>query len=364
MFFRKKPKKLDSKVRFQHRQFTTKLGTARTYKRQARSVPELKVDKFFAKIGLRSRWSQIMLGLIIAGFLYLIYVPNFLSLQTIEISGVSESQARDLEMALRDEIANVGFYNPQSNLLFFDEGLVQKALEKVPSINIVTEFKRNIREQSITINAEAKYEKYLVATTDKVYDVYNDGTLRSESGINRRDWDSHENAQMLKVLLHSNVIPENNKMFFHPDLYKQINSLTESFKSLDGQILSHLTFKEPKDKQEEQKLIPVDNELGQSEVEAKTEIEQPEPESKSSEPPQINLPINSSEIYAVFYKNNDKRLTYRVIFDVTRDAKKSVEDLKLLLSQTTPERYAQLSYIDLRLENKAFICLQNTPCAQ
>ncbi len=245
MFFRKKPKKLDSKVRFQHRQFTAKLGTARTYKRQARSVPELKVDKFLAKIGLRSRWSQILLGLIIAGFLYLIYVPNFLSLQTIVITGVSESQARDLEMALRDEIANVGFYNPQSNLLFFDERLVQKALVKVPSINFVAEFKRNIREQSISINAEAKYEKYLVATTDKIYDVYNDGTLKSESGINRKDWESHENQQMLKVLLHSNVTPENNKMFFHPDLYKQINSLAEYFNSLDGQALAYLDNERP-----------------------------------------------------------------------------------------------------------------------
>ncbi len=366
MFFKKKKPKLDSKVRFQHKQFATKLSSARSYRRQARAVPESSLDRLFAQIGLRSRWSQALAGLALAAILYLLYIPNFLSLQTINIVGLSESQARDLEIAIRDEIGSAPFYNPQRNLVFLNNQLIDYAALRVPSVYEIKMVKKDFANQSIYIEAESKYEKYLVATPEKVYDVYNDGTLKKESGLRRDQWPDLVNPNMIKVLLHQNINAEENRLFFHWDLFDKIIQLSELIKSVEGQELAYVTFKEPQAEPIKEELKPV---VAEEELAAEAPAEEPKVEEPALEPelkplPSLDLPINSSEVHMVFYKNNDRRLTYEVIFDTTRDAADSVNDLKLLLSQTNPDRYNQLAYIDLRLETKAFVCLVNSPCSK
>jgi hypothetical protein len=79
--------------------------------------------------------------------------------------------------------------------------------------------------------------------------------------------------------------------------------------------------------------------------------------------PKLSLPYNSSEVYVVYYKNNDVRRTYKVIFDTTADPVQTMDKLRLLLAQTEASRYNRLYYIDLRIPDKAFICLENTACA-
>ncbi|HEX3099924.1 MAG TPA: hypothetical protein VHQ41_03040, partial [Patescibacteria group bacterium] len=63
MFFKKKKPKIDPKIRFQNRQFNQKLHEARTFKRTARPVPEGAIERFLRKIGLGSRWLQILIAL-------------------------------------------------------------------------------------------------------------------------------------------------------------------------------------------------------------------------------------------------------------------------------------------------------------
>lgn len=368
MFFKKKKPKLDPKVRFQHKQFASKLQSARTYRRQIRAVPETSFDKFFAQIGLASRWSQILVGLILLGSLYLVYMPNFLSLQNIVISGLSESQARDLEIAIRNKIANQPFYNPQSNMLFLSTDLVSSASSDVVSVARIVSVQRNFSEQTLIIEAESKYEKLLVATPDKVYDVYNDGVLKGEAGVSRDDWGSVVNPNMAKLMLTHNIAGHTGQKFFQDNLYPKIVELLDLVKIIEGQQLAYLSLKE------EQKVAePVPLEASEPPDGAGPDQNPADPEQEPNSVPvetalakpeivTVDLPVNSSEIHAVFFKNNDKRKTFRVIFDATRDLSKSVTDLKLLLSQTSPDRYNQLDYIDMRLETKAFICLSGSPC--
>ncbi len=368
MFFRKKKPKLDPKVRFQHKQFASKLQSARTYKRQIRAIPETQLDKFLAQIGLASRWSQILVGLFILGLLYLIYIPNFLSLKDITISGLSESQARDLEIAIRNKIADQPFYNPQSNMLFMSSDLVISALDDVPSVMRIVSVQRNFEEQSLVIDAESKYEKLLVATPDKVYDVYNDGTLKGESGFSRTDWLAVVNPNMTKFLLNYPIEGSSNEKFFNESFFSKIVELLDQVKILEGHQLAYLSLKEePKDDSQDQNTPSEEKPEGTTDASLEDNGSPTQQNTLPSEPQKeeissIRLPVNSSELHAVFYKNNDKRKTFRVIFDATRDLAKSVADLKLLLSQTPPDRYNQLDYIDMRLETKAFICLLGSPC--
>lgn len=364
MLFSKKKSKLDPKVRFQHKQFTTKLDSARSYKRNARAVPESRVERVFYTLGITARWSQILLAILILGLLYLIYIPNFLSLKQISIAGLSEEQSGALEQAIRQEIKDSPIYYPEYNLLFLQKDLIYRAVGKVPSIDYVGTIKKDLQNQSILISAASKYERFLVANPTTVYDVYNDGTFRHEAGVLRADWDTLQNPTMIKIKFGQTFDWQANQPLFRDDLFAYIKNLADGLPIVEPQKLAYLGFREPKPP--EQQLEPEANpEASPAAVEVP--ITEPAPIEPAPEPEpeilKIDLPFSSSEVHAVFYKNNDLRRTYTVIFDSTADARKSLEELKLLLSQTTPERYDQLSYIDLRIPNKAYLCLLNTPCA-
>src|SRR5687768_2052845 len=91
--FGKKPKRLDSRVRFQHQNFTRKLDLARRYKRSAPAVSDDQSYNVLPKLGLTTRLSQALAILIIAGLVYLIFIPNFLSPQAIQVEGVGGDEA-------------------------------------------------------------------------------------------------------------------------------------------------------------------------------------------------------------------------------------------------------------------------------
>lgn len=353
MLFQKKNKKLDSKVRFQHKQFTGKLITARNYKRTAAAIPETKFDKFLAKIGLGSKWAQIGVGLIVLALLYLVYLPNFLTVKNIAITGLSESQARDFEIAIRDEIANGNFFYPEKNLIFLRNAVVYDAMAKVPSVSKVSLIYKSLAKQELTIEAESKYEKYLVATPSKVYDVYNDGLLKGESGIKRDQWAAISNPNMVKIELAGDIQSDDAGKFLHASLVGYLENLNTKL----GQIhnLKTAFYKFEDSPQPETVKIKTD------ELQTNIEEDQPSVEITQPESRQLSLPINSAEVHAFIYKG-DSQNTYRVIFDATKDVQKSIDNLKLLLSQTSPERLMQLSYIDLRLEERAYLCLQGAPC--
>ena len=144
MFFnRKKQPKLDPKVRFQNRQFNQKLQTARTFKRTTKPVADGKIDKYLNSIGLGSRILQAGIVLFVLALGYVVYVPNFLSVQKIEIEGASEADSILIESAIRNEIGSAPFYNPQRNLLFTSKSLVSKATLGVPGVGNVNVISKN-----------------------------------------------------------------------------------------------------------------------------------------------------------------------------------------------------------------------------
>lgn len=365
MLFSKKKPKLDSKVRFQHKQFTTKLDSARSYKRTARAVPESRAERALNTVGITSRWSQVMLGILILGLIYLIYVPNFLSLKQISIAGLSDTQSNELEQAIRQEIKDSQFFDPQYNILFLEKDLFARATRKVPSVDYISSVKKDLQTQTVYITAASKYERFLVANPEKVYDVYNDGTFKQEAGVSRADWEQHQNPNMVKVHFFQMFDVQPNQPLFREDLFAYLKALVDGLPIVETQKLAHLGFREPiAEAQSEPLPEPVaEVETPPPSSEPKTPTES-QPVEQSKEVLRISLPFSSSEVHATFYKNNDLRRTYVVIFDATADARKSLEELKLLLSQTAPERYDQLKYIDLRIPNKAFLCLESAPCAK
>lgn len=379
MFFNKKKKpKLDPKVRFQNKQFNQKLNEARTFKRTARPIPEGGFERFLRRVGLGSIWRQIFFALLVLGAVYLVYAPNFLSVQSIKVEGLAESELVKVQTAIQDDLNKVPFYNPQRNLLFLSKARVNKVLSQIPGIDRVENLDKQFKEKTLLVTLRAKHEKFLVRSNDSVFDIYNDGLLKGPAGLNYDAWLSVQNPRMIKVDLGAKIseLPQDSKeikQFFSNDTVAYMTEVNEALKGIVGSPLAYFSVRIPQlvEQQEfieanlpttpEEELTPEDV---PDEALAETEIDQPLPEVE--EVPvsdiEVSLPINADELNFVFQKGTNSMRTFNVIVDTKENPDQLVQRLNLLLSQTAPDRYNNLFYIDLRIQTRAFVCLLNSPC--
>ena len=367
MFFKKKKPKVDPKVRFQNRQFNQKLYQARTFKRTAKPIPEGSVAKLLNQIGLGSPWRKALAILIIGGAVYLIYIPNFLTWQTLVVEGMSESNREATESKIIESISSAQFYNPQKNLLFVSKNRIEEAALSVGAVDRVERIERNFKNKTITVFVGSKYERYLVRSTDNVFDVYNDGTGKSIAGVSRDQWESLINPSMVKVDVNAKIINLDNREFLNQRTSQYISQLEGELKAVTGSTLHSMKIVLPEFKQPLPPVEPAENEEPEID-DTPEEIIEEKPESPTQAPAEqiieTSLPLNADELELVFVKGNNPHRTFRVIIDTNEPTRDIVHRLNLLLSQTESDRYDKLSYIDLRIPTRAFVCLVNSPCTR
>lgn len=374
-FNKKKKQKLDPKVRFQNRQFNQKLQQARTFKRTIKPTPDTDIDRMLSRVGLGSRLAQIGVGILVLGALYIVYAPNFLTLQEITVEGLSETEANSAEAALRGSIGNAPFYNPQRNLLFLSKARVTEAVMNIPAVHRIDRIERDYKTKALKVVVQAKHERFLVRSTDKVFDVYNDGTIKGVAGIDRASWETTRNPNMARLDIPGNIlVGENQREFITSQIVDYIIKSQEELKGIMGSTLAHYSLIIQETKPIESDLPTIEEQveelererLGIEEVVAPEEEEpklvEPEPEPEPEKIPEIPLPLNPQELNIVMQKGTDPKRTFRVLVDTQENPRDLVLRLNLLLSQTAPERYNNISYIDLRIKSRAFVCLLNTVC--
>lgn len=362
MFFNKNKKpKLDPKVRYQNRQFNQKLQQARTFKREARIVPDSSVDKFLYRIGLGNKWLQALVLLVILGLGYIVYAPNLLTLQSISIEGASDSDRGVIEASIRNVIGNAPFYNPQHNMLFLSKNRVQQATFDIPGVDSVAHIRRDFKTKTLHVSVLSKYEKFLVRNNNRVFDIYNDGFTKGEAGVNAQSWETTKNPNMIKVDVQADITNIDNKKFFTNNAVQYMHELQENIKGIIGTSLSYVQLSRAE-------IEPINSQVDDNEADPSEEILEEEvvstPEKDATESPQqqIELPITPGQIDLIMQKGTDQNKTFRVIADTAESPHDLVQRLNLLLSQTDATRYNNLSYIDLRVKSRAYICLINTVC--
>lgn len=347
LFNRNKKPKLDPKVRFQHRQFTTKLDKARQFKREPRVVPETQIDKVLSKVYLGTRWAQIGVGLLLLGMLYLIYIPNFLSLQTIEIKGVSPEDQRIIEARIRQAISEVPFYNPQHNILFLEEGLVKSAASAQRTVYEVASVTKSFEHKKIIVEVIPKHERYLLKDAERVYSLFNDGSLREVTNLTVEQWLEKKESRLIKIQAEGKLIVEDDNHILTSQFIEEIEETHKAMAGLTGSVLAYFNVRG----------VVVQTIITTTPSEAGLEQEPLEVVSE------IKTPINPDELIVQMEMGTQKGKYFKVIFDAKNDLSDAVNRLSLLLSQTTPERYNNINYIDMRIEKRGYICLVNTPCA-
>lgn len=373
MFFSKKKKqKLDPKVRFQNRQFNQKLNQARNFKRTAKPIPETEFNKILERIGLGTIWRKILLGIIVAGLIYIVYIPNFLSWQTIRVEGMSDANRAVTEEAIRNGLGDASFYNPQRNLLFLSKQRITEAATGVKAVDEVLSIKRDFKTKTIIVQIQSKYEQFLVRANNNVIDVFNDGFARGQAGISRDSWMTTSNPSMIKIDIPAKINHVDSGEFFTSRTTDYLIQISNALKAVTGSTVQSYKivppeFKQPKPLEEPAEAEQVEKkQVDPGEILAEPEDlpEDQVPESRP-EPVQeidLTLPVNADELEIIFQKGNSSDQTFRVIIDTNENYTNVVNRLNLLLSQTAPDRYNGLSYIDLRLPSRAFVCLAGSPC--
>lgn len=326
-------RRLDPRVRFQQANFTRKLAEARNYKRNARPRPDSRLQAGLQKVGLASLLAQLLFSVFLITIVYVLYVPNPLFVRSVRIDGLSSEYQAPAQEALKKYQSSRPWYMPASNIFFFNSGEAAKAIaDGVPAISKVQFAKKTFRNKTVIISVIQKYERYLVVRPEDQLVVFNDGTIKGQ--MTEKATSMAQSGAIVTVSVNYSDPVNNSQTYFEPKLIELIEQSASFFPDKTGQDFAYFEVKVPANEASTgTKFSDIWKKSGIAAVLNKR------PQSGKSNPPLL-----------------------KIILEPNLDIAATADRLKLLLEQTAPERYRSLDYVDLRLPNRAYLCLINTPC--
>ncbi len=299
-----KKNRSDYQVRFQNSRFQKRLKIARTYKRNRRIIPETDWGIFLSKIGLGSWRARFATASILLALVYFVYVPNLFFIRQITINGVVFKDKPAIE-SLVNSFLTKKLPWPQKNLILLSKPKLSQFLQKndtkILSINSIIKKLPNTLE----IDIAPRIDEFVVLTASSAYTVSNDGIA---TGI-----------YQASATLPSGLIPI--KLTSEPDIITGQNVLPEGAAGFISGVEKQLP---------DITKLPGDYFL-----------------LKDFESSTLNL-----------YEKNG----LRIIFDYKSGLKQNLDRLRSLFSQFSAADSSKLFYIDMRFQDKAYVCYKNTPC--
>ncbi len=294
-----KNKKTDSKIRFQQTGFRQRLQSARAYKRQGLKNP-----------GTAKLWLKLLAAVLAIGLLYLVYVPNFLTIKNIRVSGIGT----DGQTQISELVNNYFKAKPlaaQSNWLFLStKGLTQYISQRDNDITAVGTVKKKF-PGTINISVTSRITAFKITTPLQQLLISNDGLVRQDiTGLGTSTVPQTAGLINLTVGDASSTIVG--------DKY-----LPDSLMSAINQ-LQNLT--------QNQLKLTVDH------------FEIP------------NLQATDLSEYVT--------LGFKLMFETTTDVGQAVNQAQLILNSLAASQQKNLYYLDMRFGGKAYVCYQNTACVQ
>ena len=306
MFFSKNKKKVDSRARFLNSRFKNRLREARGYKRRARALPQTKWGIFLSRIGLGSWLARFLTLLVLIFLVYIAYIPNFLFIQNINITGLDET-AKPGVMAAVNSFLKKQLPWPQKNLLLLSTGGLEEYLLK--NQRDVLEVRKISKRfpNPLTLAFAPRVDSFFLQTPLYNYIVSNDGLV---TGLPNQDASSTLPAALGLIKLNSSP----NLGFGQQALDREkANFLLELGRSLPDIAKSPIDYLEMSD----------------------------------LETPDLTLYSQSG---------------FKIFFDFHSDANETLNRLKVLFSQFTDANFNRLSYVDMRFEGKGYICYKDAAC--
>lgn len=329
MFFKPKQKKLDPKVRFQHRSFTQKLREAQTYKRQASQVPETEGEKVLVGLGLDSWVSRIVVGVGIAILVYLVYIPNFLFVNNIVVSGAEESLQNGLRDTVKNYFSDSPFYTAQRNVVLLNiDDLRDYILKHDKNVWQVHEIKKDLG--TLDLQVSFKRDRFVLETPNGQYVLYNDGTAVKQRDLN-------DQTELVRISTTATSPVRLGEDYLSPQILKAIELVQDNLER---------TTKLPVDYYELPSTI--------------TDLNQDD----DLEAGPLSVLVPNELIVHIKASETEKHVKpFKIYFDASSDLDKALQNLTALIVHMNPAQVSALYYIDMRFPERGFSCAKQAPCA-
>ncbi len=342
--FRNK-KKLPSKVKYQSTQFKTKLARARTYQRNPGSWSK------FIRTVQSWRWSfrtwlfAIVAVIVFCFGLYISFYPNWFFVRDIKVVGARIGLEQELRGQVDRYLAQRAFVLPHRNLLFLSRTDLQSYILAVnPGVWRVDEVKKEW-PHSLVVRVAPRDPVFTVITHEGTWLVSNDGlTLPS----------TMQSVNTLLVSAQGLKAPELGKNYFTGNLLATLAAVKKDFVGLTG--LSAPTQVVLKPVVLDTRILNVPNSLpaATSALNTGLQVDPLAPVVSSLMPEEVLVVVPAGAQTSAF----------SILLQTAESFDDVFRQIQILISKQTPDRLQHLSYIDMRFAGKAFICLQNTPCAK
>lgn len=306
--FGKKRNKIDSKIRFQNPRFKKHLQTARGYKRPTRSIPQTDWGVFLTKIGLNNWKTRVTILVIFGVFFYIIYIPNFLFIKSIEVTGASTEINNSITESTNTYLQKK-FPTPERNILLLSKQKLNNFLlnnnSNLVNINVI----QKKFPSKLLINITPRISSLLLQLGDDRYLVSNDG-LVLEKIYSSTTTPNTENLLQLKI-------DETNTLIIGKQILDQttINFLHEVYTKLPNIIKSDIVSFE------------------------------------------LSTP-NSSDL-SIYTKKG-----YKIFIDLILEKEKTLSRLNLLFSQQSATEINKFYYVDMRFEGRGYVCFKDSACTR
>lgn len=306
--FGENKKKMDSRVRFQNTRFRQKLQAQRSYKRPLRRLPQTPAAVFLAKIGLGSYLARILTAAVFFALVYVVFIPNIFFVKHITVNGAGVDGPAAVEATIG------GFLDkklpwPQKNLLLLSKtglaGYLLSHNQKILSVDKVSKKLPN----TLIVDITPRQDAFVLQTLLGSYSVSQDGLVTNE-------FTDVASGSLPSALA----------------LIKLTSS--ESF-GIGQQVFTA---------QNAQALDLLKKGLPSAMFEA---------------PDYYQLNDSQSQDIGAHFKEG-----FKMMFDLSSDINETLARLKVLLSQIQPGDVKRLFYIDMRIQDKGYVCYQGDPCVQ
>lgn len=301
---KQKPKP-DPKVRFQNRNFKEQLQSARNYKRTSHKLPEKKWDCFYCKIGLGSWRTKTLAILAILIFGYIVYVPNFLYVKQINITGLKTNDQPALKAVVNTYFSEHRLW-PQNNLLLLSSSkLAVFLLAKQQNLYKIKAVKKQW-PSTLSLELQPRTEKYLAEIQERRFVISNDGKILQEIPS------SSPATNLTNVKFLQAEAPQIGQDFISSSLLDFMDKLGRQIPAITNAALLRLEMDSPQ----------------------------------------------SFDITALTPTGT------KLIFDVKSNLDDALDRLRLLFANISENDKQKLYYIDMRFEKKGYVCFKNTPCTK
>ncbi|MCX6796926.1 MAG: hypothetical protein NTX98_00405 [Candidatus Doudnabacteria bacterium] len=297
--------RFDPRARYRNLAFKKQLQTASGYRRPIRQIPKTNWGAFLKYTGLESWVTKTLWAVFFLLAAYLIYIPNFLFIKNIDIVGLNSEQGEKIKQKISNYF-RIHRAWPQQNLILLSKPKLADYLLKDDAIYKVNKIEKNLFN-GLKIYLIPRQEIYLLEIGERMFKVSNDGKIISET-------QSTSTLPSDLVLLKITRNPEEKKPeeLLKPGLLNSIDQL----KNFASQNVKNNFATFEFDPLAEQDLI-----------------------------------LRTSD-------------NYKVLFDLRSDMKDAAKNLEFLLSQILPENKGRLLYIDMRIQDRGYVCYKNTDCAK